>query len=75
MNLEGLLDFKIKDRPYDSTAFLDYLKILVTCLKSMVCNELVLVMDNVPFHKTAEVRFFLESENIDLLFLPPYSPS
>ncbi len=34
----------------------------------------VLIMDNLPVHKTAGVRNALEAAGITLLFLPTYSP-
>ena len=34
----------------------------------------VVVMDNVPFHKSAKTKDLIESQGAKLLFLPPYSP-
>ena len=31
-------------------------------------------MDNVAFHKTTEVKTYLQSKKCNLLFIPPYSP-
>lgn len=34
----------------------------------------VVVMDNVPFHKSEKTRALIRSKGATLLFLPPYSP-
>lgn len=34
----------------------------------------VVIMDNLPAHKAAGVRFAIEAARASLLFLPPYSP-
>ena len=34
----------------------------------------VVVMDNLPAHKTAGVRDAIEAAGASLLYLPPYSP-
>jgi transposase len=38
-------------------------------------KPITLVLDNAPYQKSAEVRKVAESLNIDLLYLPPYSPN
>jgi transposase len=43
-------------------------------LSPMLNDNHVVVMDNVPFHKTATTRELIESTGAILLFLPPYSP-
>jgi transposase len=34
----------------------------------------VVIMDNVPFHKSQRTRELIEGQGATLLFLPPYSP-
>ena len=34
----------------------------------------IVIMDNLPAHKTAAVRNAIEKTGAELLFLPPYSP-
>ena len=47
-------------------------------LKQELCPLLsdnhIVIMDNVPFHKTASSRHIIESTGAKILFLPPYSP-
>lgn len=47
-------------------------------LDTQLCPRLnatqVVVMDNVPFHKSAKTRELIERTGATLLFLPPYSP-
>ncbi|KAG0438358.1 hypothetical protein DMUE_3141 [Dictyocoela muelleri] len=37
------------------------------------CNDII-IMDNVSFHKTTDVKSFLRNNNINFDFLPVYSP-
>ena len=43
-------------------------------LKEQNVEGAFLVMDNVPFHKTNEVKAFIEAEGHHSMFLPPNSP-
>ena len=47
---------------------------LVQQLCPLLDDTMVVVMDNAPFHKSAETRALIESTGAKLLFLPPYSP-
>jgi len=57
----------------DSEAFIVYLK---EVRKQYPEKKIVMVLDNVSFHKSGKVKDYLESEDpvIDLLHLPPYAP-
>ena len=37
-------------------------------------DQATLIMDNVPFHKTATIRGHVENNGHRIVFLPPYSP-
>ena len=43
-------------------------------LSSVVKREIWLVCDNASFHKTNYIIALAQSLNINLIFLPPYSP-
>lgn len=49
-----------------------------TWLKDQLMAELkpgyTIIMDNVPFHKSSEIREIIEAGECKLLYLPPYSP-
>ena len=50
-----------------------------TWLEHEVCSLLndtyVVILDNVPFHKSAKTRQLIQACGATLLFLPPYSPA
>ena len=37
-------------------------------------NNVVLVLDNVRFHHCAEIKTFLKSLNVEIMYFPAYSP-
>lgn len=49
-------------------------KDFVAFLKSLDISNSTLLMDNVAFHKTKEVKSYAESVGCRLLYVPPYSP-
>jgi len=59
------------DEPINGDVFLAYLR---SCLLPTLAADDVVVMDNLPAHKLAEVRQLIESVGAKLLYLPPYSP-
>jgi transposase len=59
------------DGPMNGPAFLAYVeKVLVPTLK----RGMIVVMDNLPAHRTAGVRAAIEATGARLWLLPPYSP-
>jgi transposase len=46
---------------------------LFNSLTSETSEPCVFVMDNVAFHKTAEIRSIFENSMHEIVFLPPYS--
>lgn len=64
--------FKLKEGAYNTESFLDF---LVECNNNTVFTDnTVLVMDNVKFHHAGAVKTFLKSLNVEVIYLPPYSP-
>jgi transposase len=55
----------------DSMAFLSFVQ---TMLVPELRSGHIVIMDNVNFHKHAQVREAIERTGARLLFLPPYSP-
>jgi transposase len=43
-------------------------------LLPLLQENMVVVMDNAPFHKSVKTRELIENTGATLLFLPPYSP-
>lgn len=77
INLNGVKNFQIETTAYNSLKFSEFVKEFCTKLKMNGISQAVLVMDNVPFHKTKDVELVvtgLRDISIKILYLPPYSP-
>lgn len=59
------------DGPMDGAAFLAYVE---QVLAPTLNRGDIVIMDNLPAHKSADVRKAIESAGAELRFLPPYSP-
>jgi hypothetical protein len=71
LRLCGLTAPMMLDGPRNGPAFLAYVEqVLVPTLK----RGMIVVMDNLPAHRTAGVRAAIEATGARLWLLPPYSP-
>ena len=71
LRLQGMTAPMILDGAMHGVAFLAYVEqVLVPTLKP---GDIV-IMDNLPAHKTTAVRQAIEETGAELRFLPPYSP-
>lgn len=61
----------VLDGAMNGTTFLAYVEQLL--VPTLVAGDIV-IMDNLPVHKTDGVRQAIEKAGSELLFLPPYSP-
>jgi len=70
---DGTLRFSIKDGTINEDVFIGFLQQLLRGRD----RPIILIMDNVPFHKSKKVRNFVEShsDKIRIFFLPAYSPA
>jgi len=64
--------FRLLDGAYNRESFMDFIKSSYS--RGCFSNAPVLVMDNVRFHHCLEIQEYLVSKDVQLLFLPPYSP-
>lgn len=72
ISVNGIENHKLIDGSYNKEEFCRF---LVDCnQKGIFNNNPVLVMDNVAFHHSQEVRIYLDSVNVEYAFLSPYSP-
>ena len=62
------IGFSKKEGSYDTQSFLCFLKTL------NLPYDCVLLLDNVRFHHSKLVKEYCDSNHINLLFIPPYSP-
>lgn len=80
VKLVGFLDYETgsvyveEHKKYDAEAFLGFLK---TVLQKYPSGKIVMILDNAKIHHAKLLRGFLEenSERLELVFLPPYSPN
>lgn len=69
---EKIIYSKIVEGPFNSNLLVDFFR---ECNQnSIVFDNKIVLMDNVRFHKTVEVRNFLNQAGIEFDFVPPYSP-
>ncbi|KAF7684942.1 hypothetical protein CDIK_4309 [Cucumispora dikerogammari] len=74
MTKDGIVYKKINTRAYNTLSFLGYLNELFDFILEQNMRNVVVVMDNVPFHKSSIVIEAFSVKNIKHIFLPPYSP-
>ena len=69
---QGLLRFKIQDKPMNQQLFVEFLEGLIHDEE----RKIFLIVDNLQVHKSRLVREWAEEhkERIELFFLPPYCP-
>jgi transposase len=71
LRLTGMMAPMVLDGPMNRPAFLAY-------VQQVLVPELepgdVVILDNLPAHKGAQVREAIEAAGASLLYLPPYSP-
>jgi transposase len=71
LRLQGMTAPMVLDGAMHGAAFLAYVEqVLVPTLKP---GDIV-IMDNLPAHKPTAVRQAIEKADVELRFLPPYSP-
>ena len=70
-----VVHYSVKDNAFVGESFADFIEELIEKCKDLNHQKICFVMDNVRIHKTEErIREQCSSNNIDLLFLPVYSP-
>jgi transposase len=71
MRLDGVVAPMLLDGPVNSEAFAGYVE---KCLVPALEPGDILIMDNLPSHKSARVTAAVEGAGCILVYLPPYSP-
>lgn len=65
---EGNITYDTNSSSYNKNSFLSFMKKL-----DLPINTIILI-DNVRFHHSKEVKSYAKTKNWDLLYIPPYSP-
>ena len=74
MSSKKLWTFRVEHGCVNSHVFKTFISDLFHDLRRENVDKALLIMDNVPFHKTSEIRESVAEVGHTLLFLPPYSP-
>ncbi len=71
LRLEGMTAPMVLDGAMHAAAFLAYVEQVL--IPTLTPGDIV-IMDNLPAHKSVAVRHAIEAAGAELRFLPPYSP-
>lgn len=69
---DKIYHYKFSKENTTSSIFIDFLKELVDKIIEEKDNKYVLIMDNLPSHKTSDVISYLERKGINAIFNAPY---
>ena len=71
VRLEGVVAPMLLDGPVNAETFAGYVE---ECLVPALEADDILIMDNLPAHKSARITQAVEDAGCKLVYLPPYSP-
>lgn len=74
MDMTGLIMFQMLDRAYNTDLFGDYMASLCDALNDSGRPNRIMIMDNVPFHRSNVIKETCHEKGHNVLYLPPYSP-
>lgn len=74
MTKNGIVKYSSQTSAFKTSTFADFIDSLLDYITSVNISKAVIIMDNVPFHKSQIIKEKFNNENRLLLFLPPYSP-
>ena len=74
MNKYGMVDHVVNDRPVNGEDFKTYLLSLKRkCTEKEISNP-IFILDNARIHHYSGVKELIEMEEMEVIYLPPYSP-
>ena len=71
IGIDGIIDYKVLDDCLRKDTFVSFFKDLVSKLPS---HKNIIVMDNISFHHSKDVKNVADSLNKQIIYSPPYSP-
>ena len=74
MTKYGMVFYKVNRRPVNGEDFKDYLVELTNICRSTEIDHPYFILDNARIHHYRGLGDVLESMEINLMYLPPYSP-
>ena len=70
---EGIVFYTVKKGSFKASSFVAFLQALIDNSPALKNGEVCLVMDNARIHHSRDATVFLRDNNINRVFLPPYS--
>jgi len=70
----GIATYQIQNRAFNTDSFANYITSLLEYIDRERPGKFVIIMDNVPFHKSLRIQIMIKVKEHVLLYLPPYSP-
>ena len=74
MSVEFIVEYQAQHLLFISNFLLVFLLSFIQKLQSNNINNAIFIMDNVPFHKSQQVKNFILERGYQYDYLPPYSP-
>jgi len=72
INAQEIIHYAEREKAFDKKTFIAFLESLLE--KNKLYPMKHIIMDNVAFHKSHEVRCLCQKYDIDIIYTPPYSP-
>jgi transposase len=66
-----VIHHKMQNKAYNTLSFVEFIREL---MEKKPANITTFVMDNISFHKSKIIQEIADQNNINILFIPPYSP-
>ena len=74
MSRNGILAHSSRNGAFNTEAFLQFLEEIKIKIDEKEIENPIIFMENVAFHKSRQVHEFAEANNIQIKYIPPYSP-
>ena len=74
MNRNGIIYYKTSTRAFNGEVFIEFIRELKIKLQEAGVINAILIMDNVRFHRMTDVQNSIIEQDLNFLYLPPYSP-
>ena len=74
MTRKGIVHYQHRNSAINKVFFIEFLSDLKTKIADLGIGRCILIMDNVPFHRSIDVRNAIEEGGHTIMLLQPYSP-
>ena len=72
VNEKGIVHFELKEESTNQNSFLNFMNNFLLKIKEKPENKYVIIMDNLPVHKTSKLIKFYTENKINVIFNCPY---